>query len=326
MKEEKKLMKLNLKNENQKLENIQISGIQLYFFNFVHFLLQTQSENYFMEYLLIIYQFIQLMAFPMDLVFSSGWKTSWFKTLAHFFHYFQLLFIFIDFNHFYIISFFTTFLYILIFIILLVISMHRLEKYSTIPDIVLLSIYLLIQLNTIFHIPIFKILFNVFSCEKNNILFNENIVCKGKIHIMMIVISCILIIFYFPILILFKKIYFEFGVIRNKLKTAFTSSTEVLLVLVNFILVIVYQFIRNEIALSIITFILSLSLFIDYYGKQPFANGNLNKTYLTLYLLFLWTTFICFIGLILKNSKFEGAIFLLLIGYPFIILLIITKK
>ena len=85
----------------------------------------------------------------------------------------------------------------------------------------------------------------------------------------MIIISCILIFFYFPILILFKMIYFDFGVIRNKLKTAFTSSTEVLLVLVNFILVIIYQFIKNKTALSIITFILSLLLFLDYYGKHP---------------------------------------------------------
>ena len=64
-------------------------------------------------------------------------------------------------------------------------------------------------------------------------------------------------------------IYFDFGVIRNKLKTAFTSSTEVLLVLVNFILVIIYQFIKNKTALSIITFILFLLLFLDYYGKHP---------------------------------------------------------
>ena len=105
MKEEKKLMKLQIENENKKIENIQKSNLKLYLFNFVHLLLQTQVENNFLDYLLIVSQFIQLMAFPMDSIFSSGWKTSWYKTIGHFFHYFQSSLIFIDFSHFYIISF-----------------------------------------------------------------------------------------------------------------------------------------------------------------------------------------------------------------------------
>ena len=71
MKEEKKLMKLELQNENQKLENIQIKGLKLYFFKFINHLLEIQMDNVFLDYILIVGQFIQLMAFPLDSIFSS---------------------------------------------------------------------------------------------------------------------------------------------------------------------------------------------------------------------------------------------------------------
>ena len=216
MKEEEKLMKLNLEDEKQKIKKIQITGIKLYFFNFVHFLLQNHMENYFLDYFFIICEFMQLMAFPMDSVFSSGWKNLWFQTVGNYFHYFQLLFIFNDYSHFYTISFFFTFLYILVFIIFLCVSLFQLQKYSNISKIISKFIYILIQLNTILSLPFLKILINVFSCNNDNNLFNENIECRSTLHIIIIVISCILIILYFTLLLLFKVIYFEFGDTLNK--------------------------------------------------------------------------------------------------------------
>ena len=103
MKEENKLMKLELENENQKMETIKITGLKYNFFNLIHYLLKNQRENYFLDYLLIIGQFIQLMAFPINNIFSSNWKILWLGTIGHFFRYFQYIFIFIDYNYFYII-------------------------------------------------------------------------------------------------------------------------------------------------------------------------------------------------------------------------------
>jgi hypothetical protein len=237
MKEEKKIMKLQLENENQKLETMQISGLKLYFFNCAYFLLQTQMENNFLDYLLIISQFIQLMAFPLDSIFSSGWKTSWYEGIGHFFHYFQSSLIFIDYSHFYIISFFITFLYIASFIALLILSMHKLVKHLEIPKVLLDTLNLFIQLNTIFSIPFLKILFNIFICKNDNSIFNENIECHSKIHIGMMIISSISILIYIILLLLFKIIFYDFGVVQNKLKAAYTSSTEVLLLLTKIILV-----------------------------------------------------------------------------------------
>ena len=325
MKEEQKLMKLELQNENQKLESIQLSGLKLYFFNFVYHLLETQMENILLDYLLIIIQFIQLISFPMDYAFSDGWKNSWFGTVGHFFHYCQTLFILVDYSNFFLISFFFSVLYIIVFFILLSLSIHNLAKHSLNKNILEIT-YILIQFNTILSIPFLKILFNIFVCNENNNLYNENIKCNSNLHLAMIVISCISIVIYVPLLYLLKSVYFEYGVVQNKIKSCFTSSTEVVLILIKLILVVVYRFITHEIALSIITLVLSFYIFFDYYGKQPYTNKYFNKTYLTLYLLFLWSSFICFVALILKNSKFEGAIFILLLGYPIIILTLIIRE
>ena len=275
MKEEKKLMKLELKNENQKLENIQISGLKLYFFNLVFQLLQINKENNFLEYFLVIVQFIQLIAFPMDFVFSFWRKNLWFGTVGHFFHYCQTLFILIDYSNFYLISFFIAVLYIIVFFILLILSIHNLKKYSYINKNILELISIIIQFNTILSIPFFKILFGIIICNEDNNIFKDNIKCHSKMHLIMIVISCISIIIYVILLYLFKSIYFEFGV-TNKLKSCFTSSTEVLLLLTQLLLVILFQFAKNEIALSAITLILSFFIFFDYFGHQPYINKDLN--------------------------------------------------
>ena len=326
MKEEKILMKLELQNENQRLETVSISGIKLLFFKFIYFLLQKDMENKFLDYLLIIGQFIQLMAFPLDAIFSSGWKTLWFGTVGNFFHYIQLLFIFIEHGDFFIISYIISFMYIIIFTILMFFAIHRLSISSIRPKKLFEILGYMIRYNTILSIPFLKILFSIFSCDDDgNLISNKTIKCKESIHIGMMIISIICVIIYFIHLVLLKMTFFEFGVIHDKLKAAFTSSTEVLLILSKLLLVLIYQFIKYKMAICIITLIISIFIFFDYYGMQPFTNTNLNKTYIILYLLFLWTCLICFIGLILKNSKFEGAVLVLLLGYPFITLSIVLR-
>ena len=327
MKEEKKLMNLNLEKDNQKLENIQISGVKYYFFNLFHYLLRKKKENIFLDFLLITGQFIQLMSFPLSSIFSSWRKNLWFETVSHFFHYFQTIFIFIDYSHFYIITFFLTFLYILIIVNLLVLSMHKLDKNYKLPNFSVTVVNMLLELNTILSLPFLKILFGIFiSCDTDNSIFNENIKCNGKMHIVMIVISCILIIIYYPALIIIQAVYYEFAIFGYKIKSVFTPHTEILLLLTKLLLVIIYQFIRHEIALSLMSLIISFFICMDYFQRQPYMNRNLNKLSLILYCFFLWTNVICFIGLILKNSKFEGDVLLLLLGYPFIILLIFQKN
>ena len=325
IKEEEKLMKLDLQKENKKVEANQINGIKLYFFKMIYVLLQNQTDNYFRDVIFIIAQFIQLMSFPLEKTFSSGWKIFWYGTIGHFFRYFQLIYLWYGNPQFYIISYIISSVYILIFIILVIYTLHLLSNYILKSKAVIGILLTIYEFECIVNIPFLKILFSVFDFRNDKLEISPNITCKSNLHIGLIIISVLLTICYLAIIILFHMTLFEFGAIHGKVRAAFTSSTEVNLVIVKFILIVIYQFIRHEMGLALITFCLSAFLLFNFLEKQPFINNTITKIYFTLYLLFFWTGFICIIGLLLKNTDFEGGILLLVLGYPFIILTIISK-
>ena len=325
MKEEDKLMKLDLQKENKKIEANQINGIKLYFFKMIYVLLQNQTDNYFRDVIFIIAQFIQLMSFPLDKTFSSGWKNFWYGTIGHFFRFFQLIYLWYGNAQFYIISYIIAAIYILIFIVLVIYTLHLLSNYILKSKTVIGILLTIYEFECIVNIPFLKILFSVFDFRNEKLEISPNITCKSNIHMGMIIISVLLIIFYLVIIILFHMTLFEFGTIHGKVRAAFTSSTEVNLVIVKFILIVIYQFIKHEMALALITLCLSAFLLFNFLEKQPFINNTITKIYFVLYLLFFWTGFTCLIGLLLKNTDFEGGILLLVLGYPFIILTIISK-
>ena len=325
-KEEAKLMKLDLQKENKKIEKNEIQGFKLYFFRLIYVLLQNQKDNYFRDIMFIIIQFIQLMAFPMDRIFSNGWKNYWYGTAGHFFRYFQLIYLWEENSQFYIISYIVVCLYILLFIILVIYSVHLLSNYLLRSKNVIGILLTLYEFEACLNIPFFKILLSVFSCENKVMKYSTNIKCYEGLHIGMIIISCFLIIIYVIPIVLFHMTLFEFGAIHGKLRAAFTSSTEVKLVLIKFALVIIYQFIKHEMALALITFFVGIFLLFDFLSKRPFINNLLNKLYFILYLLFVWTGFICITSLLLKDSDFEGGVLLLLLGYPFTIFAIVSRE
>ena len=326
IKEEAKLMSLDLKKENKKVEKNEILGLKLYFFRLIYVLLQNQQDNILRDLMFIVIQFIQLIAFPLDKVFSSGWKNYWYGTVGNFLSYFQLLYLWQGNGQFYIISYLATCLYILIFIVLIIYSVNLLANYLLKTKSIISILLTLYEFETCLNIPFTKILLAVFSCENNYMEYSTNIECYKSLHIGMIIISCLFLIIFIVPVILFHITLFEFGAIHGKLKAAFTSSCEVNLVLMKVVLVILYQFVKHQMVLAIITFLIALFLLFDFIGKQPYIKNTIVKLYLILYLLFAWTGFTCIVSLLLKDTKFEGGILLLLLGYPFIILAVITRE
>ena len=326
MKEEERLLNLDIEKELQKQSLSQPEGIKLYFFRALYSLLQNKQLNQFCDMLFTFFEFIQLMAFPMDKIFSSGWKNFMFGIIGNFFRYSQLISLWLGNSQVYLISYILTCLYILI---LLVAFIHVLINSALMSSHLNLSnkiISLLLEFEIILYIPFLKLLFGIFTCENGNLQSIPNIKCKSSMHFALMIISIIFSVIFVVLMILFRSTLFEFGRCNGKFKAAYTSSTEVLLEISKFLLIILYQFIKKEIPLAIITFILSLLLFIHFLNKQPFSNGFTMKVYFTLYLLFFWSSSICILAVLLRNSKFEGGILLLLIGYPFIIISVSIKE
>ena len=326
MKEEEKLLSLDLKKEQLKQSLNQPEGAKLYFFRALYSLLQNQGLNDFCDILFTICEFIQLMAFPLDRIFSSGWKTYWYSTIGNFFRYFQLVTLWEGNTQFFLITVILIFLYILF---LLISFIHILVKSTSLtyhPKLPAKLVSTLIEFEVILNIPFMRTLFSIFSCQADNLKPASEIACNSNFHICLIIISIILILIFMIFILLFRSTLFEFGTNNNKLKASYTSSTQVLLVIIKLILIILYEFVTSDVALSIMTFIISLLLLIDFFNKQPFSNGFTMKLYFGLYLLFFWSSTICIIAILLKNSKFEGGILLLIIGYPLIIISVSTME
>ena len=329
MKEEEKLMKLDLQKENKKVEMNQINGIKLSFFKMIYVLLQNQDDNIFRDVIFIIAQFVQLIAFPLGTAFDDSWKTYWYGTVGHFFRYFQIIHLFErDKNNssFYIITYIVTCIYIIFFVILVIYSLNLLSNYILKSHSVIGILLTIYEFESIVNIPFLKILFAVFTFSGESLQIAPAIKIKSFIHILMFIMSIILIICYMILIILFHMTLFEFGAIHGKIRAAYTSSTEVLLVLVKFALVVCYQFITNELGLAIITVIVSIFLLFDFLSKQPFINDSITKLYFILYLLFVWSSIICIVAYLLKNTEFEAGVLLLILGYPFIILTVVSKN
>ena len=92
MKEEEKLLKINLTNEQEKENVNKITGYRLYFFRALFSIEKYQGKNAFCDILFTIIEFVQLIAFPMDKIFSKGWGSFWFGAVGNFFRFFQLFF------------------------------------------------------------------------------------------------------------------------------------------------------------------------------------------------------------------------------------------
>ena len=327
--EEEKLMKLDLQKENKKTEMNQINGIKLSFFKMVYTLLQNQDDNILRDVIFIIAQFIQLIAFPLGKAFDGSWKTYWYGTVGHFFRYFQIIHLFERENgnsSFYIITYIIVCLYILVFVILVIYCLNLLSNYILKSHSIIEILLTIYEFESIVNIPFLKILFAVFTFKGETLEIAPAIKIKSFIHILMFIISILLIICYMVLILLLHMTFFEFGAIHGKLRAAYTSSTEVLLVIVKFVLVVVFQFIENELALAIITIIISVFSLMDFLAKQPFINDSITKLYYILYLIFAWSSVITIIAYLLKNTEFEAAILLLILGYPFIILAVTSKN
>ena len=326
MKEEQILLNLDLKKEQQRQGLAQPEGIKLFLFRALYSILPHYGLNRFSDILFTFFLFIQLMAFPMDKVFSSGWKNYWFNSVGNFIRYFQLIFLWEGNYPFFLIIYIVVCIY---YIILLFTFIHIILESNTLSYKSKFSTKLiatLLEYQMILSIPFLRTLFAVFSCENDGLKFAPEFKCKTGIHLCLIILSIIFILLHVILNYIFNTTLFEFGANNFIFRAAYTSSTQVLLEIIKIIIIILYQFIKNELILSIITFVLSLILLIDFLNKQPFSNGFTMKIYFMLYLIFFWSCTTCIIAILLKNTKFEGGVVLLIIGYPILIFATLTKK
>ena len=317
MNEGDKLINLNLQIEQNKEDINFEKGYKLYLLEALYSIQQVYGRYPFWDILFTIIEFIQIMAFPMDKIFDESWGNYWVKTIGNFFRYFQIFFLW-EGTSFFIITYIIICIFIIIFLALFFYVIIKSITFTS--EKMIKMVALILQLQNILTIPLLKTLFSIFSCENGVIESSPEIKCESGVHIFLIVISVIFTIIYQLMIILFHTTLYEFGVNTNKLKSGYTSSTEVFLDLNKLILIIVYQFISHQMALSIITLLISVILLMYFLIMQPYSSGFTMKLYFALYSLFCWSSIICIVSILLKNSNFRSGIVLLILGYPLIII------
>ena len=318
-----KLININLQIEQNKADINLVKGFKLYLFEALYSIQKYKGRYKFWEILFTIFEFIQLMAFPMDQIFEESYGNHWVKTIGNFFRFSQLIFLWKG-TSFFIITYIFVCLYIIVFLSLFFYIV--IKSISYINENIIKFLVLMFQIQTVLNIPFLRTLFSVFICQNDILEVSPKIKCKSGVHITLIVISAVFIIVYKLIIIIFHSTLYEFGVESNKLKSGYSSSTEVLLNLTKLILIITYQFISHEMILAIITLIFSIILLIHFVVEQPYSNGFTMKLYLSLYSLFCWSCIICIISILLKNSNFRSGIILLILGFSLILINIYLQE
>ena len=308
MNEENKLINIDLQIQQNK-DNIDIAqGFKLYLFEALYLVQQYHGNYKFIEIILTIFEFLQLMAFPFDKVFNETWGVHWIKTIGNYFRFTQLIYLWQR-STFIFIAYILTCIYIIIFITLCINVITKSTKFIS-----------------VLNIPMIKILFSIFSCKNGNLEIYSEIKCKSAIHYLLILISIVLVIIFKILTLIIHTTLYEFGTEPNKLTSGYSSTTNVMLDIIELILIIIYQFISHQLALILITLFISILILIHFLIAHPFSNEFAIKLYLSLYALFCWTCILCIITIFLKDSEFRSGIILLILIYPFILIIIYMKK
>ena len=86
------LGKLNFSKAKMKIEEMLVN-FKFSFFNLIYILIKNERENFFVSALIIIIEFIQLIAFPINEIFNKEFKDDNYNSVSTFIQYFQLTYL-----------------------------------------------------------------------------------------------------------------------------------------------------------------------------------------------------------------------------------------
>ena len=313
---ENELLNLNLnKNKNTNKAANLVSGIKLHFFHLIYILIQNQADEVFLESVLIIFQFIQLISFPLCDIFKDGWKKKYYTTISLFFQYTTITPIFEGNNQLFIVMYVFVIMYVIFNIIIFSYGMYLVSKYQLKSEFLIDLLIKIFKFDAVIFLPITKMLFCVYGCENDRMKYANDIKCFKKIHWGLCVISGLMIIIYSYLSFVVHIIFYEFHPSKRAIMAKLISKTDTQLILTKLLLVFFYQFFpKEDLLLSTITLIIGLLFTYEFWKYKPYFDRYITNLLLVMYLTFAWSCFVCFISLILKNTEFQGGMPMFILG------------
>ena len=174
-------LKLNINKTSNKSTNL-VNGIKNHFFHLIYILIQNQADDIFLESVLIIFQFIQLISFPLCDMFKDGWKKKYYNTISLFFQYSTITPIFEGNNQIFIVMYFFVIMYVIFNIIIFSYGMFLVSKYKLKSEFLIELLIKIFKFDSVIFLPITKMLFSVYGCEEKRMRHANDIICFGSIH------------------------------------------------------------------------------------------------------------------------------------------------
>ncbi|EAR82220.2 PAS domain S-box protein (macronuclear) [Tetrahymena thermophila SB210] len=311
----------------QKIKNITFQVLSV--------LLKNEEEDVLGMYFAVAVDYLQMFSFPFNKKLKHVWKATTFLDII-----FQIFDLFNIQNYMPRINFYTYLagVYLLVFVILLVILDILYVSYSfsqkkfsiTWPLKVLNQVtsYLV----TVFFLPITETLISLLECEEENghlvlASFNDQVCWQGWVLFHQIISSLFNLIFVI-ISSIVALTFFE-PRMTSKNRTARQDSIgEVVFIITKVACQVLFNFIPegNDWFLALLTFVLSCALFWAYNFEEPYYDKEVGTFFNIVTTYYLWTNTMLVISLIFYETSFNGGLIIWILGLPFIILIMLTKR
>ena len=306
------------KNTNDPNDNNNIS-LKLQIFNFYYSVLRKKSLGLPILIFFIIFETVELISYAFNKIFEKLWKLD-----SHTFELIELitgatritpLMKYVSFNIALIIFCFIAIFIFVNFLLLTTALTFGKEKPNLYNFCINLQSYVTSNVYFFFMIPLMEILLSVNKCEDGKLaIIKEEILCYKGTHFIFIIISIVVSIL--QLLLILLNSFFNFNVFNSNEDTIIIDpSTNILLVMFKFILVLLYVLLNSE---WIQIVIMLLGSFLCF--KSTLSNPTYNSKVLQCMIFIkstvvFYTYLILMLGELLASSSFNGLIYFLPIGY-----------
>ena len=318
---------INLRNQDLIEEK---KTFKLKTYKYFHTMLDMLKESSFIT--LYIFHFIELIQL-ISFAFSSPHELSWnieqkkFKILSLCLSGFRLtsLFYFSPLRVYRVILYTIFILIVALFMFLIIQILLRKEESKIFVKFISFTQIIILPLKTLFVIPILELFLIAFKCESETdyirIINWGDYKCWTSFHMFDIILGSIGVIV-FLVFILFLNYYYFYPFLSWESTIRLNSTVDQILIMIKFIFIVQYIFIKNEYEYTSISISLFLSLYLIYYQlKDPIYNCKHLELFLNIRnVILFWTYFILLIAKISsKSNAIKNNIFLMLFTYPLII-------
>ena len=306
------------KNTNDPNDNNNMS-LKLQIFNFYYSVLRKKSLGLPILIFFIIFETVELISYAFNKIFEKLWKLD-----SHTFELIELitgatritpLMKYVSFNIALIIFCFIAIFIFVNFLLLTTALTFGKEKPNLYNFCINLQSYVTSNVYFFFMIPLMEILLSVNKCEDGKLaIIKEEILCYKGTHFILVIISIVVSIL--QLLLILLNSFFNFNVFNSNEDTIIIDpSTNILLVMFKFILVLLYVLLNSE---WIQIVIMLLGSFLCF--KSTLSNPTYNSKVLQCMIFIkstvvFYTYLILMLGELLASSSFNGLIYFLPIGY-----------